>query len=84
MVKSAFTSLTARRDENNYNEIPHHMTESITGQYYEVTPLSEISASGGKPPIIQNIEQIQHIDTSGYLIPSGMLETSGDYHTIAD
>ncbi|CAC5419079.1 unnamed protein product [Mytilus coruscus] len=85
LMKAAFTSLTARRDQNNYNEIPHQMLDSITGQYHEVLPLSEISASGCQSTVQQNIDQIQHTDTSGYLIPSSMLRGSGDhYQSIAD
>lgn len=84
MVKASFTSLTVRRDQNNYNEIAHQMSESITEQYYEMSPLSEIPELGGKPSVQQNKDQIQHIDTSGYLIPSRMLETSGDYQTFED
>lgn len=84
LVKASFTSLTVRRDQNNYNEVPNQMSESITGQYYEVSPLSDISVSGCHPTVQQNIDQIQHIHTSGYLIPSSILETGEDYQTIAD
>ncbi|CAC5419081.1 unnamed protein product [Mytilus coruscus] len=84
LIKVSFTSLTARRDQNNYNEIPPQMSDSVTGQYYEVSTLSEISAPGCQPTAQQNRDQVQHIDTSGYLIPSSMLQTSGDYHTITD
>ncbi|VDI08019.1 Hypothetical predicted protein [Mytilus galloprovincialis] len=81
LTNASYTSLTVRRDQNNYNEaVPHEMSDSITGQYYEMSSVSETHA----PTVQQNINKIQHIDTSGYLIPSGMLETSGDYHTITD
>ncbi|CAG2185530.1 unnamed protein product [Mytilus edulis] len=84
LTKASYATLTVRRDQNNYNEVPHEMSDSITGQYYEVSPLSEIPAPGCQITAQQNIDVIQHIDTSGYLIPSGMLETDGDYQTITD
>ncbi|CAG2219764.1 unnamed protein product [Mytilus edulis] len=72
LIKAAFTSLTVRRDQSNYNEIPQQMSESTTRHYDEVSPLSEIAASKCHPADQQNIEQIQHIDLSGYLVPSNM------------
>ncbi|VDH91479.1 Hypothetical predicted protein, partial [Mytilus galloprovincialis] len=84
LANASYTTLTVRRDQNNYNEVPDQMSVSIIGQYYEMSAVSETHASGDKPTVQQNIDQIQHIDTSGYLIPSGMLETGGDYQTIAD
>ncbi|VDI42884.1 Hypothetical predicted protein [Mytilus galloprovincialis] len=84
LTKASYTTLAVRRDQNTYNEVPHEMSDSITGQYYEVSPLSEIPTSGCQITAQQNIAIIQHIDTSGFLIPSGMLETDGDYQTITD
>ncbi|VDI34095.1 Hypothetical predicted protein, partial [Mytilus galloprovincialis] len=80
LANASYTTLTVRRDQNNYNEVPNQMSVSIIGQYYEMSAASETHA----PTVQQNINQIQHIDTYGYLIPSGMLETDGDYQTIAD
>ncbi|CAC5419078.1 unnamed protein product [Mytilus coruscus] len=85
LMKVHFTSLTPRRDENNYNEIPYQISDTITGQYYEVVPLSEITASGCSSTVQQNIDQIKHIDTAGYPIPSSILERrEGHYETIAE
>ncbi|XP_071132914.1 uncharacterized protein [Mytilus edulis] len=84
LTKASYTTLSVRRDQNTYNQVPHEMSDSITGQHYEVSPLSEIPTSGCQITAQQNIAIIQHIDTSGYLIPSGMLETDGDYQTITD
>ncbi|VDI82291.1 Hypothetical predicted protein [Mytilus galloprovincialis] len=80
LANASYTTLTVRRDQNNYNDVPNQMSVSIIGQYYEMSAASETHAS----TVQQNINQIQHIDTYGYLIPSGMLETDGDYQTIAD
>lgn len=80
MKKASFTSLTPRRDEHFYNE----MTDSINGQYYEVMPLSEIPAAPGCQSVTQqNLDQVNHIDASGYLILSNKAEENGEnYQTI--
>lgn len=80
MIKASFTSLTERREQHNYNEIPHQMSDSVTGQYYEMSALSEISAPGCPSTVQQNIDQIHHVDTSEYLIPSSVLQMSGDHY----
>ncbi|CAG2215078.1 SDK [Mytilus edulis] len=85
LTKAYYTTLTVRRDQNTYNEIPRQTSDSVTGQYYEMSPLSSIAASGCQSCVQQKIDQIQHVDTSGYLILSKIPETSGDnYQTISD
>ncbi|VDI09118.1 Hypothetical predicted protein, partial [Mytilus galloprovincialis] len=86
LVKASYTTLTVRRDENNYNGIAHQMSGSTTEHYYEESPLSVIPTSEGQAAAHQNmLDQIQHVDTSGYLILSNTMETRGDhYHSIAN
>lgn len=85
MKKAYFTSLTPRQDVNNYNEIPHQISETTTGQYYEVEQLYENTASGCQCSVQQNIDQFQHIGTAGYPVHSNVQETSeGHYSTISE
>ncbi|XP_063446980.1 uncharacterized protein LOC134726504 [Mytilus trossulus] len=85
LIKASYTTLTVRRDENNYNEIPHQMSDHMAEHYYEESPLSVIPTSEGQSAAHQKINQIQHVDTSGCLIPSDIMETGGDhYQSIAN
>lgn len=84
-MKASYTTFTVRRDENNYKGIPHQMSDSTTEHYYEESSLSVIPTSEGQSTAHQNIDQIQHVDSSGYLILSNTMETGGDhYHSIAN
>ncbi|CAC5422108.1 unnamed protein product [Mytilus coruscus] len=60
--KASYTCLTVRRDQNIYNETTHHLSDA--GHYLEIVPLAEMSASVYRPTGQQNIDQIQHVDTS--------------------
>ncbi|CAG2248865.1 unnamed protein product [Mytilus edulis] len=85
LVKASYTTFTVRRDENNYKGIPHQMSDSTTEHYYEESSLSVIPTSKGQSTAHQNIDQIQHVDSSGCLILSNTMETGGDhYHSIAN
>lgn len=84
-MKAYITSLTQRQDVNNYNEISHQISETTTGQYYEVEPLYENTASGCQCSVQQNIDQFQHFGTAGYPVHSNVQETSeGHYSTISE
>ncbi|XP_063447574.1 uncharacterized protein LOC134727122 [Mytilus trossulus] len=85
LIKASYASLTVRRDQNHYNEIHHQMSDHISEHNYEVSALSVIPTSEGQVATHQKINQIQHVDTSGYLILSGITETGGDhYQSIAN
>lgn len=61
------------------------MSDSTTEHYYEESSLSVIPTSEGQFTAHQNIDQIQHVDSSGCLILSNTMETGGDhYHSIAN
>ncbi|CAG2210115.1 unnamed protein product [Mytilus edulis] len=66
--KASYTCLTVRRDQNTYNEITTHLSDA--DQYHEILPLSEMSASGSRPPRSPSIDRKQNVDSSGYLILS--------------
>ena len=74
--KASYKCLTLRRDQNIYNETTHRL--SAAGHYLEIMPLDEMSASWYQPTEQQLIDQIQHVDISGYLIPSSSLQRNED------
>ncbi|XP_076080390.1 uncharacterized protein LOC143051335 [Mytilus galloprovincialis] len=82
LIKASFTSLTARRDQNYYNEIPHQMTDSTEEHGYEMSSIP--SASGCQATVQQSINNIQHIDTFRNVIPSGISQMSGDHYESID